>query len=57
MITQTAAYGDSIDGFGPPAALFIVKWDPTNSVFKTHIIPGEGILEDEAFAPLNLPSQ
>lgn len=57
IITQTATGGDPYDGFSPPPELFIVAWNPTNSTFMTHIIPSEGILEDETFAPLNLPSQ
>jgi len=57
VINQTINWNGGADGYGPAAELVIVAWDSVDSIFKAHIIPASGILEDETFAPLNLPSQ
>ena len=57
VITQTATQYIIDVGYVPPAELFIVAWDSAESIFKAHVIPATGILEDETFAPINLPSQ
>jgi hypothetical protein len=48
---------NTFDSYVIYGQVFIIAWDPVNSVFKVKVIPATGILEDATFAPINLPSQ
>jgi len=50
LITQEGAQGQS-----PNPKLFIVHWDPTNSVFVTRRISYTFEFEHVTFAPINVP--